>query len=186
MTGKRKPARRPVGATGGWLGVVVALAAGLMAQATTVRAEPATPVAEGAPAEAISLAGRWVSGRFGFTVDIVSCGQGWCGVRVGADGACGDLALRLEPAETMFGSERFAGIFDRRAGADRHAVQGHLYRPEPGAPLTFALTGEPGERLQPMRRTFPYQDEFRLAGAAVCRVENKTSELRSPEYPAKA
>lgn len=124
-----------------------------------------------------------MSERFGFVLDIGRCGAGWCGIRVRADGSCGDLALRLEPAEAMFGTDRFAGTFDRRTGADRHAVQGHLYRPQADAQPVLALTGEPGERLQPMRRTFPYQDELRRSGEAACRAEDKTSALPRPTGP---
>lgn len=131
-------------------------------------------------AGAATLAGRWVSERYGFALDIGRCGAGWCGIRVRADGSCGDLALRLEPAEAMFGSDRFAGTFDRRIGADRHAVQGHLYRPQADGRPALALTGEPGERLQPMRRTFPYQDDLRRAGEAACRTEDRTSAVPEP------
>lgn len=141
------------------------------------------PPADAAAAGTVPLGGRWVSGRFGFTLDIGRCGAGWCGVRVAADGTCGDVALRLERAEAMFGTERFAGTFDRRVGADRHAVQGHLYRPQGDGQLALSLTGEPGERLQPMRRTFAYQDELRRAGDAACRVEDKTSMRSQPAGP---
>ncbi|WP_163063473.1 hypothetical protein, partial [Acinetobacter baumannii] len=81
---------------------------------------------------------------------------GWCGVRVEGT-ACGDLAMRLmaDPAERR--QARFTGTFDRRAGADRHAVQAHLFRAEAAGGLSLSLVGEPGARLQFMRRTFPYQ-----------------------------
>ncbi|QCI62989.1 hypothetical protein E8M01_01260 [Phreatobacter stygius] len=78
------------------------------------------------------------------------------------------------PDSGPFGRQ-VTGHFDRRIGADRHAVRGHVYRLMPQGTLTLSLVGEPGDRLQLMRRTFPYQDVLSRTGGPVCRSEPRTS-----------
>lgn len=165
------PAGRLMGGASVVLGAVAVAA---MLQLTIGHDRPARAAARIAPAAPEELAGRWSSGKYGVVLDLSRCGAGWCGVRVEGT-ACGDLAMRLvaDPAER--GQARFTGTFDRRAGADRHAVQAHLFRAEAGGGLSLSLVGEPGARLQIMRRTFPYQDMLSRIGDALCRSEAGTS-----------
>lgn len=160
---------------GGASVVLGAVAVAVMLQFTIGHDRPARAASRPASAAPDELAGRWSSSKYGVILDLSRCGAGWCGVRV-EGAACGDLAMRLEPdAGPMPGQSRFTGTFDRRVGADRHAVQAHLFRSEAQGGPTLSLIGEPGTRLQLMRRTFPYQDMLSRIGDALCRSETGTS-----------
>lgn len=160
---------------GGASVVLRALAVAVMLQLTIGHDRPASAASRPATAAPDELAGRWSSSKYGVVLDLSRCGAAWCGVRVEGT-TCGDLAMRLEPDPArMRGQSRFTGTFDRRVGADRHAVQAHLFRPETGGGLSLSLVGEPGQRLQIMRRTFPYQDVLSRIGDAACRSEAGTS-----------
>lgn len=49
-----------------------------------------------------SIAGRWQGKSWAqqeqegaLTLDIVRCGEGWCGIKVGSDNSCGATALKI-------------------------------------------------------------------------------------------
>ncbi|MGL4289174.1 MAG: hypothetical protein ACRCVA_22680 [Phreatobacter sp.] len=155
--------------------VLGAVAVAVMLQLTIGHDLPASAASRPASAAPDELAGRWSSSKYGVVLDLSRCGTGWCGVRVEGT-TCRDLAMRLEPDPApMRGRVGFTGTFDRREGADRHAIQANLFRSEAQGGLALSLFGEPGARLQLMRRTFPYQDVLSRIGDAVCRTEAGTS-----------
>lgn len=122
-----------------------------------------------------ALPGRWTSRATGQTIDLVRCGEGWCGIRIGDGGRCADLAMRLTAGDVPPQAIRLEGSFDRRPGTDRHAVQGSLFRIRESGERVIVMIGEPGARLQLMRRVFPYSDRWTRTGEASCTTEAKVS-----------
>jgi hypothetical protein len=154
----------------------IAVSAGTVAMALSTQMSIAAPPSarpQATPAGLAELAGRYVSAATGTRFDIDRCGAAWCGVRIKDDASCGDIAMRLTVENATNGVALFEGSFDRRAGENRHAVRGTLFRLD--GTVTLRLDGEPGDRLQVMRRTFPYVEAFRRAGDPTCRSQDATS-----------
>lgn len=123
-------------------------------------------------ADAPDLTGRWSAPRPKLTLDIVRCGEGWCGTEVTARGGCGRTALRLETAREVSGPRMtFAGRLEVMAKAEPYAV-GATLQSEGGATVLWML-GHTGTTLLP-RRMYPLNAYFTRLGDPVC-VEPKLS-----------
>lgn len=160
-----------------WSAVVV-LAISVMAPNVPMPAGAVQPQRSQATWEVVSLdalPGRWVARPSGGTFDIVRCGEGWCGIRVKDDMACGDVALRLRAITAQPQFQRLQGTFDRRAGGDTHAVHGNFYRHVASGVLTISMVGSPGTELQLWRRTFPYSGTWARISDATCTTQDKLS-----------
>ncbi len=118
------------------------------------------------------LTGRWSAPRPKLTLDIVRCGEGWCGIEVTGDAKCGRTALRLDIARDVSGPMvSFAGRLAVMAEAEPYAV-GATLQSQGGAAVLWML-GHTGTRLLP-RRMYPLNAYFTRLGDPVC-VEPKLS-----------
>jgi hypothetical protein len=149
------------------------VAMALSAQASIAAPRSARPPP--APAGIAELPGRYFSDATGTLLDIDRCGAAWCGIRLNEDSTCGDLALRFTAQEGPDGATRVLGSFDRRAGADRHAVKGSLHHRLSDGTATLSLVGEPGDRLGFIRRMYTFYDALARVGDPACRHADATS-----------
>jgi hypothetical protein len=122
------------------------------------------------------LGGRWKSRATGQSVDFVRCGEGWCGIRVGEGGRCGDVALRFTVSDTPPLPIALTGRFDLRVGADTLNVHGKLYRIRETGERFIGMSGFSGDRARvTMSRSFPYSDRWSRIGEVTCSIEGKVS-----------
>lgn len=112
------------------------------------------------------LTGRWSASRPKLTLDIVRCGEGWCGTEVTEGTRCGRTALRLGIAREGSGPMvSFAGRLEVMAEAEPYAV-GATLQSQGGATVLWML-GHTGATLLP-RRMYPLNAYFTRLGDPVC------------------
>lgn len=122
------------------------------------------------------LSGRWASQRHGYTLDVTRCGAEWCGVKLKDDKSCGAVVLRLERRVVEANRPPFEGTLTLDPAARTYQVYATpSLAGAAGAPEIFLL-GYIG-RPNPLSRTIPFQDTLVRGGDAVCRAENKVSDL---------
>ena len=126
------------------------------------------------PLAATQVEGRWVNARHNLTLDISRCGEGWCGVEV-RDGACATTALRITAHRQM---DQSVAEFDGRLaladrGAASYAIEATLRMREGIAQLH--LLGNPGDKLELMRRWIPLNELMARSGRSQCKPDAKVS-----------
>jgi hypothetical protein len=135
-----------------------------------------TPVA---PAD---IAGRWQSDREWtarpdrLTFDISPCGEGWCGVQVGRNGACGKTAMRVDQAEpSEYNKERieFKGRVELASDTQAYVVRVNLFRDQDS--LRITIRGNTGDEFELFRRNYSFQQLMVRSGDAVCKPDAKVS-----------
>ena len=143
----------------------------------------------GARLAAPDIAGRWQGenyrtaslapdcggGACTLTLDIVRCGEGWCGIAVGHDNRCGGTALTLDAGEEGTGNTLFKGRLELASGTEPYVVQAYLVPAEGDAPVTLDIIGDTGGEFRMFRRSFPFQTNLVRAGAATCKAEKPVS-----------
>ena len=143
----------------------------------------------GAELTAASIAGRWQGENLGFarapescadgactlTLDIVQCGEGWCGILVGRDNACGDTALKLEAGKGEAGGLLLKGTLELARGTEPYVVEAYLEPAAGDAPASLQLTGDTGGEFRAFRRSFPFNALLARASDAVCRSPQTVS-----------
>lgn len=123
-------------------------------------------------ADAPDLTGRWSAQRPRLILDIVRCGEGWCGIEVTEGARCGRTALRLEAARDASGPmPSFAGRLEVIPEAQPYAVSVTLK--DQGSAAVLWMLGHTGTALQP-RRVYPLNANFVRLGDPAC-VEPKLS-----------
>ena len=123
-------------------------------------------------ADAPDLTGRWSASRPKLTLDIVRCGEGWCGTEVTEGARCGRTALRLDIAREATGPMvGFTGRLEVIAEAEPYAVGATLQ--SQGSAAVLWMLGHTGATLLP-RRMYPLNAYFTRLGDPVC-VEPKLS-----------
>jgi hypothetical protein len=151
------------------LGIVCGLAA-----ATPVGAEPT----------ATAIAGRWQGQSFELarapascaedqctlTLDIVGCGEGWCGILVGAGNVCGESALKLDAGKGERDGLIFKGTLQLARGTEPYVVEAWLEPAAEDHPASLQLTGDTGGEFRPFRRAFPFNAMLARASEAQCRA----------------
>lgn len=135
-----------------------------------------------------NIAGRWQGdswaskGSGKLTLDIVRCGEGWCGIRVEADNACGGTALKLDAGNADNGGLQFNGTLQLAANTEPYVVQTWMIEPdadEPaGSALRLSITGDTGGQFRAYRRSFPFEAQLARIGDAVCHAPQTVSALR--------
>jgi hypothetical protein len=107
------------------------------------------------------------------TLDIVACGDGWCGITVDDQGACGAKSMQLSPMPEE--PNGFLGRLSLAAGADDYAVQVIWRDPEPGQPAVLYISGNTGPEFMMFRRSFPLEARLARSGDVVCKPEKPLS-----------
>jgi len=146
----------------------------------------ATPLASGAIAadvKAADIGGRWQGDSYArdaggkLTLDIVACGAGWCGIKIGDDNACGNTALKLDGG-TMDGENLlFTGTLELARGNEPYVIHTYLMPAAEGAPATLQLIGDTGGTFRAYRRSFPFEAQLTRASDPVCHAPQTVSSL---------
>lgn len=116
---------------------------------------------------------KTASTRSNLTFDISRCGEGWCGVEV-RNKECAQTALRIAAKEAHEGTAVF--FLGRLAFADKatpYTVSATLHVKD-GA-VQLRLMGQPGDKLDPWRRTFPFNELMARSGPSQCKPAAKLS-----------
>lgn len=151
-------------------------------------AAPAAAVSHDDGAGAASIAGRWQGpnyilarngdcsgGNCMLTLDIVACGQGWCGIEVAQDMSCGGTALKLDAGEAGNGSTLYKGRLELAAGTEPYIVQAYLVAASGEDKEWLEIQGDTGGEFRVFRRSFPFNAQLARAGEAVCKTEKPVS-----------
>jgi hypothetical protein len=147
----------------------------------------ATPPADGIAAA--TIAGRWQGsnymlaarapdcdgGKCTLTLDIVPCGDGWCGIEVASDNKCGGTALKLDGGEKGGGSTVFKGHLELARGTEPYVVQAYLVAASGDDKEWLEIQGDTGGEFRVFRRSFPFNAHLVRAGDAICRTEKPVS-----------
>lgn len=136
----------------------------------------------------VQIAGRWMGDTYTqnaaapLTLDIVACGNAWCGIKVEAGGKCGGTALKVEPATPLPDNEsdslQFNGSLELAAGTEPYVVQAWLMPPSDNGSLTLQITGDTGGEYRAYRRSFPFEAQMARINDAVCHAPQTVSSLR--------
>ena len=130
------------------------------------------------------IAGRWQGQSYAgdnsgpLTLDIVACGQSWCGIRVAANDACGGTALKLNGGAVEENTARFEGTLELAPGTEPYTVQASVFPPEEGKAPEMQLVGDTGGQFRAYRRSFPFEAALVRLKDAVCRTPQTVSSLR--------
>lgn len=134
------------------------------------------------------IAGRWMGDTYtqhnggALTLDIVACGNAWCGIKVEAGDKCGGTALKVEhvgpPAEDQSDSLQFNGSLELAPGTEPYVVQAWLMPPSENGSLTLQITGDTGGEYRAYRRSFPFEAQMARVKDAVCHAPQTVSSLR--------
>ena len=161
----------------------LSLAAGFGARDARAEDKPVPPVES-------AIGGRWVGSPHvlgadrnrcdgtacKLTLDIVKCGEGWCGIEVAKDGACLTTALRLGTGTIDFWRASFQGKLELAQFTEPYMVEASLsVKPDGGHAPVLAIYGNTGPELMLFRRTFPFHMHMERTADATCKYEQKTS-----------
>lgn len=131
-----------------------------------------------------SIAGRWQGpswagdGEASLTLDIVACGQGWCGIRVADNDKCAGTALKLNAGIVEENYAQFEGTLQLAAGTEAYTVHATIFPPEPDNKLTMQITGDTGGQYRAFRRSFPFEAQIARIKDAVCHAPETVSSLQ--------
>jgi hypothetical protein len=135
-------------------------------------------------AKTVDIAGRWQGQSWRLekgaelTLDIVACGDGWCGIRVMANDACGGTALKLNAGSMEGETLVFTGTLELAKDTEPYVVQTYMMQPGDGAPATLQITGDTGGEFRIYRRTFPFEATLARLSDAVCKAPQTVSSIR--------
>jgi hypothetical protein len=133
-------------------------------------------LAQSVPAAPPEFAGRWVAQKRNLVLDISRCGAGWCGVEVKDARTCGAIVLRVELVrEAGDARPELIGRLELAAAAEPYAVEVSFFEPRDGGPLKLIISGNSGDKFEPMRRTFAFRELMARSGDAVCPPVPKVS-----------
>lgn len=170
------------------------------ADGLTAAASRPGPGVENTEAAKIDISGRWSGRHYGdglpasaqkdcggrpcaLTYDIVACGDGWCGIAVGDNDACGAIGLRLGGMKKEANRlPSFDGKLELAKGSAAFVVKAWyrhaIVAPKEGetaGPAFLSLVGDTGRELLLMRRSFPLHATMSRIGDAHCTLEKATS-----------
>lgn len=137
-----------------------------------------------------NIAGRWQGESWAqdssgskLTLDIVRCGEGWCGITVAADNSCGGTALKIDAGKYEPDADyiQFNGSLQLAPKTEPYVVQVSIFEPasdEPvGSPLKIQITGDTGGQFRAYRRSFPFEAQLVRMQDAVCHAPQTVSSL---------
>jgi hypothetical protein len=152
-------------------------------------AAPLAATAAGSDLKPMQIAGRWTGetytektgGPLSLTLDIVPCGNAWCGIKIEAGDKCGGTALKVESVEPLADSQsdslQFNGSLELAAGTEPYVVQAWLVPPQENSGLSLQLTGDTGGEYRAYRRSFPFEAQMVRTQDAVCHAPQTVSSL---------
>jgi len=127
------------------------------------------------------VAGRWqgqswrLEAGTQLTLDIVACGDGWCGIRVTGNDTCGGTALKLDGGAPDGDNLMFKGTLELAPGTEPYVVQAYLMPASEGSPLALQIIGDTGGEFRAYRRSFPFEATMARASDAVCHAPQRVS-----------
>lgn len=137
---------------------------------------------------AANIAGRWQgeswAGEAGgpLTLDIVACGEGWCGIKVEAGDKCGGTALKIDAGMVEGNYIQFKGTLQLAPNTEPYVVQTSIFttaaEDPPGAPLKLQITGDTGGQFRAYRRSFPFEAQLARTKDALCHAPQTVSSLQ--------
>jgi hypothetical protein len=139
---------------------------------------------------AASIAGRWQGDSYAkdasgpLVLDIVACGNGWCGVKVEAGDKCGGTALKIDAGVAEAGSDyiQYTGTLQLAPNTEPYVVHTSVFQPTPddpiGSPLKLQITGDTGGEFRAYRRSFPFEAQMARVKDAVCHAPQTVSALQ--------
>jgi hypothetical protein len=132
---------------------------------------------------AANIAGRWEGQSYAregggkLTLDVVACGQGWCGIKVEAGDKCAGTALKIDGGTPEGTSLSFKGTLQLASGTEPYVVEAGLYAPDETTPLTLHILGDTGGEFRAYRRSFPFEVHMVRVRDAVCHAPQNVSSL---------
>lgn len=154
----------------------------LIVRTFCVLATAATPLAA-AELSTQSIAGRWQGptwageGAQPLTLDIVACGQGWCGIRVAANDSCGGTAMKVNAGTVDENNAQFEGTLELASGTEAYTIHATIFPPEPNEHLAMQITGDTGGQYRAYRRSFPFEAQLARIKDATCHAPQTVSQL---------
>jgi hypothetical protein len=134
-----------------------------------------------------SIAGRWTGETLGMkpkaplTLDIVACGNAWCGIKVEAGDKCGATALKVEYVKPLGDLQSddlvFEGTLELAPGTEPYTVHAWLLSANDKHPLMIQIRGDTGGIYREYRRSFPLEAWLRREKDAVCHAPQSVSSL---------
>jgi hypothetical protein len=127
------------------------------------------------------IGGRWQGDSYTretggkLTLDIVACGAGWCGIKIGDNNACGATALKLDGGTLEGENLVFTGTLEFARGTEPYVIRSSLMPAAAGAPATLQLTGDTGGVFRAYRRSFPFEAQLTRASDPVCHAPQSVS-----------
>ena len=136
---------------------------------------------------AANIAGRWQGDSWAseasgpLTLDIVACGEGWCGIKVEVNDTCGGTALKIDAGVMQDDYVQFTGTLQLASSTEPYVVHTSIFTPTPddppGTPLKLQITGDTGGQFRAYRRSFPFEAQMVRIKDAVCHAPQTVSSL---------
>jgi hypothetical protein len=133
------------------------------------------------------IAGRWTGETLGMTrgvpitLDIVACGNAWCGVKVEAGDKCGGTALKVDFVGPLGDPQSddllFDGTLELAPGTEPYTVHAWLLSANEKHPLMIQMRGDTGGVYREYRRSFPFEARLVRVKDAVCHAPATVSSL---------
>jgi hypothetical protein len=139
----------------------------------------------------LDLSGRWegpsyfdlkggqdcgaASGSCMLRLDVVACGEGWCGVELSKDDKCGGTALRLGKGKAEPDRATYEGKLELAKGTEPYVVRAFLASNAPGGKPSLEIIGDTGGEFRMFRRSFPFQTTLSRSGDPHCKPETTVS-----------
>lgn len=108
-------------------------------------------------------------------LDVVACGEGWCGIELGKDDRCGATALRLSKGKTDADRSSFEGKLELAKGTEPYVVRAFLGSGTPDGRPSLDIIGDTGGEFRMFRRSFPFQTTLVRSGEPHCKPETTVS-----------
>jgi hypothetical protein len=156
----------------------------LSALCVLAAAPPLAADANAADLKAADIAGRWQGQSWSresgsiLTLDIVACGDGWCGIRVAANDTCAGTALKVGAGTVDENNAQFEGTLELAPGTEPYTVHATIFPPEEGKPLAMQITGDTGGEFRAYRRSFPFEAALARIKDAICHAPQTVSSLQ--------
>ena len=133
------------------------------------------------------IGGRWKGQPMGYldpakvcgtkgcdlTLDIVRCGDNWCGIKLEDGDTCGAVALNLTPHHVT--DPAVTPVFDGRLelikGSASYVIEAVLRVGKDGEKSQLSMVGDTGSELRMMRRSFPFHAVLARIGETVCKID---------------
>jgi hypothetical protein len=144
-------------------------------------------------AAAVDLSGRWEGASYFdskasetcagagvpcvLKLDVVACGDGWCGIELGKEDRCGATALRLGKGTPEAGRASFEGKLELAKGTEPYVVRSFLGSSSLDGKPSLEIIGDTGGEFRMFRRSFPFQTTLVRSGEPHCKPETTVSLL---------